>query len=130
MIFQDQPAREATHEATIDWSVLETLRSLRKADSPDPGRRLISVFINSSPALLESIRRTLKTCDPTGLANAAHSMKSGSLNMGATGLGELCAKLERAGRSGAIDEAGDLFARIEREYAAVEAAFRKFLSEN
>lgn len=127
---QDLPPKNETLEATIDWSVLDTLRSLRKPDGPDPGKRLITVFISSSPVLLESMQTAIRSSDSEGLANAAHSLKSGSLNMGATGLGELCARLEKIGRGGTIDEAGDLFAKIELEYAAVEAAFTQFLSED
>ena len=53
---QDLPPKNETLEATIDWSVLDRLRSLRKPDGPDPGKRLITVFISSSPALLESMQ--------------------------------------------------------------------------
>ena len=118
-----------THEATIDWSVLETLQTFRKQGAPDPRTRLINIFLNSSPPLLDSLKTAIRTSAPDFLANAAHSMKSGSLNMGATELGELCARLEKIGRRGSIEEAEDLFARLEIEYGAVEAAFRKIVSE-
>jgi HPt (histidine-containing phosphotransfer) domain-containing protein len=119
-----------THEATIDWSVLETLQTFRKQGAPDPRTRLINIFLSSSPPLLDSLQTAIQAADPDSLANAAHSMKSGSLNMGATELGELCARLEKIGRLGSIEEAEDLLARLELEYAAVEAAFRKIVSEH
>ena len=65
----------------------------------------------------------LQTADSESLAKAAHSLKSSSLNMGATALGELCASLEKIGKSGTTAETGDLFARAELEYAAVETTF-------
>jgi two-component system sensor histidine kinase/response regulator len=124
------PQKATASNATIDWSVLETLRSYRKQGGPDPCIRLITIFLDSSPALLKGMHTALQTADPESLAKAAHSMKSGSLNMGATVLGELCTQLEIIGRSGVTEEAGDLFARVEHEYAAVETAFGKFVSEN
>jgi len=118
-----------THEATIDWSVLETLQTFRKQGAPDPRTRLINIFLSCSPPLLDALQTAIQTSAPDSLANAAHSMKSGSLNMGATELGELCARLENIGRRGSIEEAEDLLARLELEYGAVEAAFRKIVSE-
>jgi HPt (histidine-containing phosphotransfer) domain-containing protein len=118
-----------THEATIDWSVLETLQTFRKPGGPDPRARLINIFLNTSPPLLDSLQTAIQASAPDSLANIAHSMKSGSLNMGATELGNLCARLEKIGRRGTTEEAEDLLARIELEYAAVDVAFRKIVSE-
>lgn len=124
-----QLPNDTPHEAAIDWSILEMLRSLRKPDGTDPGTKLIKLFISSSPDLLNAMQAAILGASPEALAKAAHSMKSGCLNMGATGLGELCAKLEKIGRSGTINEAEDLLAKIQGEYVAVVAAFEKKLSE-
>jgi HPt (histidine-containing phosphotransfer) domain-containing protein len=118
------------HHAMIDWSVLETFLALRRQGGPDPRLRLIMVFLTSSPAILDAMRAALQSADADSLSKAAHSLKSGSLNMGAVGLGNLCATLEKVGRNGTTEKAGDLFARVEQEYAAVETAFRKIVSGN
>ncbi|MDD2336800.1 MAG: Hpt domain-containing protein [Geobacteraceae bacterium] len=130
MTDQDLPQTSDTHHAMIDWSVLEAFLAFRRQGGPDPRIRLINVFLTSSPALLGAIRAALQSSDAASLSKAAHSMKSGSLNMGAVGLGGLCAALEKIGRNGTTDKAGELFAKVEREYAAVEAAFSKIVSEN
>ncbi|MRR06460.1 MAG: Hpt domain-containing protein [Deltaproteobacteria bacterium] len=119
-----------THEATIDGSILETLRAYRKEGDPDPCIRLINIFLSISPNLLKTMHAALQTEDSESLAKAAHSLKSSSLNMGATALGELCASLEIIGKCGTTAETGDLFARAELEYAAVAAAFTTVVSEN
>lgn len=129
MTKQDLPTDHRKHEATIDWSILEMLRSLRRQDGPDPGTKLITIFISSSPALLDSMHAAIEAASPESLAGAAHSMKSGSLNMGATKLGELCEQLEKIGRSGTTDRADELFAKMHDEYVAVVAAFNKMLSD-
>jgi len=130
MTEQNLPPTSDGQEATIDWSVLDTFRTFRKQGDPDPSTRLINIFLKSSPPLLDSLQTAIQAAAPESLANVAHSMKSGSLNMGATGLGELCARLEKIGRSGTIEEADALLDRIKLEYAAVEAAFRKIMPEN
>jgi len=127
---QKLPSNGTTHEATIDWSSLEMLRSLRKPDGSDPGTKLINLFISTSPALLDAMQSALQAASPESLAKAAHSLKSSSLNMGAVGLGELCARLEKIGDGGASDGAADLLAQIQSEYVAVVTAFKKKLSEN
>lgn len=124
------PQTSTELDATIDWSILETLRSYRKQGAPDPCIRLINIFLSSSPALLTAMHTALEAADPESLAKSAHSMKSSSLNMGATALGELCATLEKIGKSTTTADAGELFAMVKLEYAAVEAAFQKVVSEN
>jgi HPt (histidine-containing phosphotransfer) domain-containing protein len=130
MAEHNMPRTSTELDATIDWSILETLRSYRKQGAPDPCIRLINIFLSSSPALLTTMHTALEAADPESLAKAAHSMKSSSLNMGATALGELCASLEKIGNRTITAQASNLFAMAKLEYAAVEAAFQKVLSEN
>jgi HPt (histidine-containing phosphotransfer) domain-containing protein len=125
-----QPVVRDSREATINWEVLEALLVLRKPGGPDPRARLIKVFLSSSPTLMDSLRTAHRNSDPEALAQAAHSMKSSSMNLGATELGNLCAELERIGRSGSMEKTGDLLAMAESEYASVATAFEKIVSEN
>ena len=129
MTEQNLPPADDVHKATIDGSVLDMLQTFRREGGPDPRIRLINVFLNSSPPLLDALRAALQSSDADALSKTAHSMKSASLNMGAVGLGDLCAALEKLGRNGTTEKAGDLFIMVEREYAAVEAAFTKIVSE-
>jgi HPt (histidine-containing phosphotransfer) domain-containing protein len=117
------------NDAVIDWNALKAFQALGKPGGPDPRVRLINVFLGSSPGLLEKMRAALRASDPESLAKAAHSMKSSSMNMGATGLGLLCAELEKIGRNNTMADAGRLLARAEIQYGAVAAAFRAALSE-
>ncbi|HOP40377.1 MAG TPA: Hpt domain-containing protein [Geobacteraceae bacterium] len=115
--------------ASIDWSVLDTFLALRKPGGPDPRARLIRVFLDSTPEMLNEMRSALRRSDPDSLAKTAHSMKSGSMNVGATELGSLCASLEKTTRNGAMKGAEDLFAKLEAQYEAVVTAFRTKLTE-
>ncbi len=130
MTEKNLPMGRDSHDATIDWEVLETLQVLRKPGGPDPRARLITVFLTSSPALMDSLRTAHRESNPEALAQAAHSMKSGSMNLGATGLGNLCAELEKIGRSGTMEKTGDLLVMAEIEYAAVATAFERIVSES
>ncbi|MDD2320659.1 MAG: Hpt domain-containing protein [Geobacteraceae bacterium] len=116
--------------AAIDWNVLEAFQVLRKPGGPDPRVRLITIFLTSSSGLMDALRTALRKSDPEALSKAAHSMKSGSMNVGATGLGKLCAELEKIGRNGTTKNADKLFAAAESQYAAVADAFKQIVSEN
>jgi HPt (histidine-containing phosphotransfer) domain-containing protein len=128
MTSTDDPGNgDSMKNGVIDWSVLEDYLAFRKPGRPDPRRRIISIYLDSAPALMEAIKTAISGADGTLLSKSAHSLKSSSMNVGAGGLGSLCAELERTGRVGAIDEAKNLAERLETQYAAVTAALRDAL---
>ncbi|HEY5657796.1 MAG TPA: CHASE4 domain-containing protein [Myxococcota bacterium] len=109
-------------EDPLDRAVLQTLRALQPADGTDLLARLVGLYRESSAELLESLSDGVERGDPRAIQQAAHALKSSSLNVGARTLGALCKQLEAAGRSGEIAGAKDLFARIGSEHArALEA---------
>ncbi len=79
----------------------------------------MGVYRSSSAELLESLSEGVERGDAQAIRQAAHALKSSSLNVGAQLLGSLCRQLEALGASGEVDGAKNLFARIaaERERA-------------
>jgi HPt (histidine-containing phosphotransfer) domain-containing protein len=128
MTTTDDPGNAKTKEKNvIDWSVLDGFLAFRRPGGADPRRRIITIYLDSAPALMEAIKTAISGADGTLLSKSAHSLKSSSMNVGAGGLGSLCAKLERMGREGAISEAKDLVVQVETLYTAVTAALRDAL---
>jgi HPt (histidine-containing phosphotransfer) domain-containing protein len=113
----------------IDWSVLEEYLAFRKPGRPDPRLRIITVYLDSSPALMDAIKTAIGGENRSMLSKSAHSLKSCSTQVGAGGLGSLCAELERTGRAGAFKEAKTLVDPLETQYAAVTAALRDALQQ-
>jgi HPt (histidine-containing phosphotransfer) domain-containing protein len=113
----------------IDWSVLDAFAAFRKPGGQDPRVRLMNVYLQSSPSLLETLRAALTAGDAAALAKAAHSLKSSSSGVGATGFGGVCAALEMLGRTNALQDAPALLEKAEKEFTAVCAAFRQALRE-
>jgi CheY-like chemotaxis protein len=112
------PEREDA-EDPLDRAVLDTLRALQPADGSDLLTNLIGVYRSSSAELLESLSEAVERGDAQATQQAAHALKSSSLNVGARLLGSLCRQLEAMGREREIEGAKDLFGRIvaERERA-------------
>jgi HPt (histidine-containing phosphotransfer) domain-containing protein len=113
----------------IEWSVLDQFLAFRKPGGPDPRRRIITIYLDSAPMLMDVIKTAISAADGTLLTKAAHSLKSSSMNVGVGGFGSLCAELERTGKAGAIEEAKNLIDRVDTQYAAVTAALQDALEQ-
>ena len=113
----------------IDWSVLDQFLEFRKPGGPDPRRRIITIYLDSSPMLMEAIKTAINGADGSLLSKSAHSLKSSSMNVGAGSLGSLCAELERTGKTGAIVEAKNLVERLKKQYTDASAALHDALQE-
>jgi len=113
----------------IDWSVLDQFLVFRKPGGPDPRRRIITIYLDSSPMLMEAIKTAINEADGSLLSKSSHSLKSSSMNVGAGSLGSLCAELERTGKTGSIVEAKNLVERLETQYAAASAALHDALQQ-
>jgi HPt (histidine-containing phosphotransfer) domain-containing protein len=114
-------------QGEVDLSVLDALLALRKPGAPDPRRRVITIYMDSAPKLMEAIRKAFAASDETSLKKAAHSLKSASMNVGAKGLGAICADLEGLAMAVSLDDAGGLIQRAETSYKEVIASMEEAL---
>jgi signal transduction histidine kinase/CheY-like chemotaxis protein len=115
----------AEHSALIKQDVLNSLRDLQMEGQPDILERIVIAYCTSSDILVSSLREALDGDDMTSLQTSAHSLKSGSANVGALHLSELNKKLEMGCRNNTLENAADLVSSIEVEYVRVKDALRK-----
>jgi len=108
-------------EADFDEGVLDNYRQIQRPDQPDIIRRLITIYLKSSPTLLAEIDSALQASEHERLWHAAHSLKSSSANLGAVKLARLCEELELQGRAGRLEQAAELADSIRQEYERTEA---------
>ena len=87
---------------------------------------LVDTFLADARVQLDTMRAASAAGDLPTLTRAAHSLKTGSLNVGAMELGGSCRALEEAGRSGAVADG-------EAQIAGIASAFadarRELLAE-
>jgi HPt (histidine-containing phosphotransfer) domain-containing protein len=83
---------------------------------------LVDTFLEDGDRQIAAMRAAVADGDVATLARAAHSMKSGGLNVGALALGALSRSLEEAGRSGPVPDAGERIAAIDDALTAARAA--------
>lgn len=84
--------------------------------------QIVRLYFDTTPPLIAQLKAALAASDLDGIRNAAHSLKSGSANLGASDLAQMCAKLEEAARAGNIAADAPDAGAIEHEYQRVTAA--------
>ncbi len=90
-------------------------------DDPDAMQRIMDIFRGALPAAVTELREACTAGDAGRAGVAAHKLKSSSRSIGALRLGNLCAEMEKAGRSGDAANLAELLPRFEAEVAAVQA---------
>jgi signal transduction histidine kinase/CheY-like chemotaxis protein len=116
-------------QSHIDERVLNNYRSIQQAGKPDIVKRLVGIYLNNSPGVLQEIRKAAESKDTEKLWQSAHSLKSSSANIGATSLAFLCEDLESMGREKQVDKALQTVAVIEEEFRAVAVELGKIISD-
>jgi PAS domain S-box-containing protein len=114
---QGQPATAGVLHPPALERLMETIgddRSLLTA--------LIDTFLSDVPRLVEAARRGLEHGQTDEVRRAAHTLKSNGATFGATSFSELSRQLEAQARSGTLEGADELIARIDAEYERVRIA--------
>ena len=112
----------------IDKNVLDGIRALEGDGSRGLLERIINLYLTDAPRLVEGILSAAEKGDTESLLRAAHTLKSSSANVGATGLSELCRKVEGMARAGEPIAAGDpLLSKFEGEHRSVLEALASVL---
>jgi len=111
--------------SSIDRSVLKALQNLQIEGNPDILAEVIKAYLRSSDLLVEELQETLADNDQPKLQNLAHSLKSGSANVGAIKLSEICKELEMNCKNNILHNTAELISAIEREYGRAKDMLEK-----
>jgi len=104
----------------LDRAALASIRALERPGAANLLHHLITTYLKNTPAQILALRDGAASKNANLLRDTAHSLKSSSLNVGATELTRMCRDLELGCRSGMISDAQSRVAAIEREYALLE----------
>ncbi|MBI1865576.1 MAG: response regulator, partial [Nitrospirae bacterium] len=110
-------------DGTIDPKAIEAIRALERGGGPGSRGllgRLLELYAESAPELLNRFRDAVGRGDGAEARTAVHTLKSSSANMGAMKLSALCGELESRVRSGFRGDEAERLAEIEAEYGRVE----------
>ena len=112
----------------IDSKVHNEIRALEGEGNRGLLERIINLYLTDAPRLVEGILSAAEKGDTESLLRGAHTLKSSSANVGATGLSDLCRKVEAMARAGETIAAGDpLLSKMEGEHRSVLEALAAVL---
>jgi CheY-like chemotaxis protein/HPt (histidine-containing phosphotransfer) domain-containing protein len=106
----------------IDDAVLNNLAQLQREGRPDIVNRVITLFLESAPALLKDLKDGAAKGDTAVLHRASHTLKSASANVGAALLSAHCRELEAMARLGPVPDAAARVEAIAADYQQAQAA--------
>jgi PAS domain S-box-containing protein len=112
-----EPAAAAADDARFPLWTPATLAEL-VGDNPVMHRRLLGKFLLNATTQVAEIAVAAAANDTATLAGVAHTLKSSARSMGALRLGELCQRLETAGRAGDAPTCSNLAAGLEATFNA------------
>lgn len=105
----------------IDHEVLDDLRSML-GDEVD---RLVDVFLDDTPRLLNALENAVDGPDYDALREAAHSLKSSSANLGAMSLSAAAKRIEAGARERKLERPAVAVALVSNEFARARRMLRE-----
>jgi HPt (histidine-containing phosphotransfer) domain-containing protein len=113
---------------SIDQTYLTDILELTEGKGVELLNRLVGLFLESSQKRLAKIRIAIAEQDAKTLSFEAHTLKSGSANLGALELTRIAQELENIGKTGLVtDGTLLLLARFEKELVQVTRELHRFL---
>jgi two-component system, sensor histidine kinase and response regulator len=120
-------APESESVPTIDASYLDNIRKIDPEGKKQLLNLVIRLYLDDTPKVLRALRQAADDNNREELFKKAHYMKSGSANIGATRLAELCHALEAVGRNEETLVDAEMIPRIETEFGLVAAALTQVM---
>jgi PAS domain S-box-containing protein len=108
--------------ATIDPNIIAGFREMDIEGEESILGKLIDVFIENTPRVIEEARVALASNMSPQLERAAHTLKGSCSNFGAERMRMVCERLEVLAHEGDLEHARELIAQVEKEFQYVRLA--------
>jgi len=100
----------------------DAIAALGRPGMPDLVARLVGLFCDETPRLIQAIENGVKEADAEAVRIASHTLESSAAYVGAREFSKLCSRLERAARDGNLVECTILADELEPCFQATLAA--------
>lgn len=120
---------KSTSGRILDPEVIQQLRVLGEKSGRDVLGKSINHFIKNTPVDMDNLYTAIQQQDAERLRLKAHSLKSGSANLGAMTFSELCKQLEFAARENQMILSPPLYKSLKDMLPSVLNALRKEIGQ-
>jgi PAS domain S-box-containing protein len=121
----EQENRQIGTGGVIDLNTLAGFREMEVEGEVSILGKLIDVFVENTPRVIEDARGALRIGMSPQLERAAHTLKGSCSNFGAERMRSACERLESIARSGNLEHAGELVDNVESEFEFVRLALER-----
>ena len=118
----ERETRETGAVGAIDPKIIAGFREMDIEGEESILAKLIDVFIENTPRVLQEARASLARRMSPQLERAAHTLKGSCSNFGAERMRKACESLETVARGGELERAEELINLIEKEFEYVRLA--------
>jgi HPt (histidine-containing phosphotransfer) domain-containing protein len=125
----DAGAVDDAPEEQLDLGVLERLREDLGGARSDALDAIIAEYLRALPGRVDAIAAALEAGDPQRLRDEAHALKGASLTFGASRVGSLCERLERAGREDRLEGLDGLGGELRQAARATRTVLEQQLAD-
>lgn len=125
----EQSQSDGIEDHEINEAALDTIRKLQRPGKPDLLAKVVNVYLEKSPELIDSIVTGFVEGDVTKVKEAAHSMKSSSAYIGAEKFSETFKLIEATANNGNLDELKDLVDNLENSFTRIAANLNNCLDK-
>ena len=123
------PGAATPETPTLAPKALQGLRRIGELDN-ESLVRIINLCLTQIPQRLTKLQEAIRARDVESIQGTAHFVKGTALTLGAQELTELCALLEKSGKTGELDEAERQLVAVEEEYRRLEPELRALLAQS
>jgi PAS domain S-box-containing protein len=115
-----QPAAKSTDD------VRSGLKQLEEDYGKEMAMKIVGMFVPDAEARIAEIDLAIKQFDFRALERAAHGLKSGAANVGATEMAQLCEQLETQGELGDIGDASEMMKQLSASWTKVRRVITEY----
>jgi HPt (histidine-containing phosphotransfer) domain-containing protein len=109
----------------LDEKRVSALLSMSARKNPDVFGQLIDLYLEDFRTLLQAMKVSAGTADSADLARAAHRLKGASLNLGVSGIADICQRIEEIQAKKEPMDLAPLLQTLEQSYGLVQKALEE-----
>jgi HPt (histidine-containing phosphotransfer) domain-containing protein len=114
-------SKDETRPVSIDYSIIEELKSLDDEDETGSGlAKLIDLFIQETEKRITLLQQQLPLKDAKRLSEVTHSLKSGSASMGISYMASIAGEMEQLSKANNFSHLEALFEELKLEYGKIK----------
>ncbi|MBX3617198.1 Hpt domain-containing protein [Nitrosomonas sp.] len=110
--------------SVVNFDKLDALRRMDPAGGADFLKRLVGIFLASTPGAVMRIEAAIQADDRIGMIQAVHSLRSSAANVGAEQLSDICRLLEDSGDHLQKKDIVELLSKLQHEFQLVTIALQ------